>query len=607
MPQAFDAQNPPFDRLNHGEVLRLRNALDIGYWGPGEVIIEKDKPAQFLHVVIKGSVEERDDDEVENILRNKDSFDARALVHGAAGSTFIAAEETLCYLVPRDVILEFIRQNPGFAAFFYSELSRKLTTYSEQEGDSAGSVNQVLRARVGEARLHAAIFVDGDTTIREAARIMEDRHNNSLFVNDGTRIGLITGTNLSKAAVLNALPLDTKVRDVAHFTIFSADADDFIFEALIKMTRHRVRRLAVTSKGVFVGTLEDVDILGLVAGNSQLIPGRIDRARTVEDLEIPALDIQNQVERLHRQNVKVEVIAEITSDLNRSLFGKLYEMIAPPSIKEVGCLMVMGSEGRGEQTVRTDQDNGLLLAAPVPEADLEKFRQDFTLALERFGFPVCPGNIMVRNPVWSQTVDDFIAQLKSWVLTPDDFSAMNLGVFFDAVPVSGRADLVEKAKSEMCSMMLGETAYLARFAKAIDQFEDASAGMLTSLMATVGVASNTIHIKKSGTFPLVHGVRVMSIHEQIQATSTADRIERLAERGVLGDGIAGEMTSALSYFMEVRLVSQLRAMRAGRREEEAIVRLNDLSSRDRDLLREALKVVKRFKEILRARYHLAML
>lgn len=607
MPQAFDMQNPPFDRLNHAEVLRLRGAIDIGYWGPGVTIIEKGKQTEHLHVVIKGAVEERDGEEVENILRHKDSFDARALVHGAAGSSFVAAEETLCYIIPKDVILELIRQNSGFAAFFYSELSRKLTNYSEAEDDSSGSVNQVLRARVKETRLHEAIFVEGDTTIAQAARIMEERHNNTLFVNDGQRIGIITGTNLSKAAVLMALPLDTKVKDVAHFQIHATDAEDFIFEALIKMTKHRVRRLAVTSQGRYVGTLEDVDILGLVAGNSQLIPGRIDRARSIDDLEMPARDIQDQVERLHKQNVKVEVIAEITSDLNRSLFAKLYELIAPASIKEQGCLMVMGSEGRGEQTVRTDQDNGLLLAAPVPEDDMTRFRTEFTVALERFGFPTCPGNIMVRNPVWSQTADDFIEQLRRWVLTPDDFSAMNLGVFFDAVAVSGRAELVDAAKAAMCKMMLGETAFLARFAKAIDQFEDASAGVFSSIMATVGVGSNAVHLKKSGTFPLVHGVRVLSISQGIEATSTAERIEKLAASGVLSEELARDMTSALTYFMEVRLRSQLRAMRSGKHEEEAIVRLNDLSSRERDLLREALKVVKRFKEVLRARYHLASL
>ena len=607
MPQAFDFQNPPFDRLTHTEVLSLQSKIDIGYWPPGATIIARGAAAAHLYVIIKGSVEERDGDEVESVLRHKDSFDARALVHGAAGTAFVAAEETLCYLVPKDAALELIKQNTGFAAFFYSELSRKLTNYSAYQDEVSGDLNQVLRARVKDTRLHEVCYIDGSATLAEAARLMEERHNNTLFVRDGDRTGIITGTNLSKAAVLQALPLDTKVRDVAHFEIFSVDADDFIFEALIQMTRHRVRRLAVVSGGAYAGTLEDIDILGLVAGNSQLIPGRIDRARRVADLEPAARDIQAQVERLHRQGVKVEVIAEITSDLNRALFSKLFDLTAPASIKEAGCLLVMGSEGRGEQTVRTDQDNALLLARAVPEADLDTFRRDFTAALEAFGFPPCPGNIMIRNPQWSQPIDGFTEQLRSWVLMPDEKGAMNIAVFTDAVTVAGKAELLDKAKAEVHALMAGESSYLARFAKAIDQFEDASASVLTSLMASVGVASDVIHLKKSGTFPIVHGVRVMALEQGIAATSTAERLDALAKKSVLSPALCNDLKSALAYFMEVRLRSQLRAIRTGRPEEEAIVHLQELSSRDRDLLREALKVVKRFKDVVRSRYHLAQL
>lgn len=104
------------------------------------------------------------------------------------------------------------------------------------------------------------------------------------------------------------------------------------------------------------------------------------------------------------------MIAEITSDLNRRLFVRLFELVAPPSIREQGCLILMGSEGRGEQTVRTDQDNGLLLAGPVPEAELAAFREDFSGALDGFGFPPCPGNVMVRNPLWSQTAEGMARQ-----------------------------------------------------------------------------------------------------------------------------------------------------------------------------------------------------
>lgn len=184
---------------------------------------------------------------------------------------------------------------------------------------------------------------------------------------------------------------------ISCFDVVAVEQDDFIFEALILMTRHSKRRLAVRANSSYIGVLEDIDILGLVAGNSQLVPGRIDRAQGVEDLVQAAQDIGRQVERLAGERVRVEAIAEITSDLNRRLATKLFEVIAPPPLRDARCLMIMGSEGRGEQTVRTDQDNGLLLAAPVPESDLKNFRADFTGALERFGFPPCPGDVMVRN------------------------------------------------------------------------------------------------------------------------------------------------------------------------------------------------------------------
>src|SRR5262245_6681451 len=313
MPQSFDIHNPPFDRLTHGEINDIRAALDIGYFRPGEVIVECNAASEQLHVIIKGSVEERDGDEVAARLGPKDSFDARGVVHGAAGSRFVAAEETLCYLVPRPTVLALIRDNSGFAAFFYSEMSRKLDSYSRRQQEGMESV---LRARVRDARAHPAVFIDGTATIEAAGRLMRERDNNALFVRDAERIGIVTGMNLSKAVVLDHRPLDTQVRVVSHFDVVAVEEDDFIFEALILMTRHSKRRLAVKANGSYVGVLEDIDILGLVAGNSQLVPGRIDRAQNVDDLAQAAQDIGRQVERLAGERVRVEGIAEITSDLN---------------------------------------------------------------------------------------------------------------------------------------------------------------------------------------------------------------------------------------------------------------------------------------------------
>ena len=125
-------------------------------------------------------------------------------------------------------------------------------------------------------------------------------------------------------------------------------------------------------------------------------------------------------------------------------------------------------------------------------------------------------------------------------------------------------------------------------------------------MASVGVGSGAIDIKKAGTFPIVHGIRTLAIEHRIKETPTVRRIERLVAADVLGEEIGRDLVGALSYFMEIRLRSQLRAMKAGQRETEAIVRLGELSTRDRDLLRDALRVVKRFREVIRYRYHLGM-
>lgn len=606
MTEGFDPRNPPFDRLTQQEIEDVRAALDIGYFAPGEVIIGAGQPAQALHVIIKGAVEVRLDGSLEAALGPRDSFDSRALVHGAAGEDFRATEETLCFLVPGDLVRRLIARNLGFAAFFYSEVSRKLDAYTD--ANRIDGVESVLRARVRDAARGKAVVIDADASMADAGRMMSEADINALFVRDGERIGVVTGMNLSKAAVLRRLPLETPVREISHFDVIAVEEDDFIFDALLAMTRHDKRRVAVRARngdaGPYSGFLEDIDILGLVAGNSQLIPGRIDRARGLEELGLAARQIQDQVERLSRQGVKVEAIAEITSDLNRRLFVKLFELLAPDSIKEQGCLLIMGSEGRGEQTVRTDQDNGLILADPVPEPELQMFREAFSGALASFGFPPCAGNVMVSNPVWSQRLEGLVRQFRAWVIERTPEAAMNLAIFFDAVAVAGRADLLDEAKSALVTLMRGEQALLARFANLIETFATPSLGVLSSLMATVGVAAEEIDIKKAGIFPIVHGIRTMAMDRGILATATAARIEALVEAGTFEAGFGRELISSLRVFMAYRLRSQLEAVRRGDVSREALIRPTALSSADRDILRDAFRIVRQFRERFRNRYRL---
>jgi CBS domain-containing protein len=596
MPNSFDTTNPPFDRLTPQECDQLRAAIDIEYFRPAEVLVAPETLADNLYVIIKGSVEERDGDgELAALLGPGDSFDSRALMQGSGARSFVAREETLCHLLPRDTVMSLIQKNARFGSFFYLDISRKLDEVARDDDESR--FGTLMRARIRDLFLHPAEFITADESIETAGHRMREIDSNALFVRDGDKVGIITGMNLSKAAVLRRMPITDPVRAVTHFEMVTIDADDFVFSALILMTKHNKRRLAVTDQGKLTGILEDIDLLSFLAGNSQLVAGRIDRAAGVADLETAAHDITGQVRMLRRQGVKAEVIAEIISDLNRRLLTKLFHFIAPPDLRARACLIVMGSEGRGEQTVRTDQDNGLILSEPVDDKTLDDFRAAFSQALEKFGFPPCPGNVMVRNPMWSRPLADYLGDFHRWVALPDADSHMNVAIFYDAEAVAGKVGLLEEAKRALIQKVQGERVYLAHFARAIEAFPT-PIGFFNNLITAEG-KGDAVDLKKGGVFPIVHGVRSLAIERGIMETSTSARIAKLVEAGALKPEFGRELTQAFQFLLSLRLDSQLS-------ESGSLMKPATLSSMERDLLRDAFQVVKQFREIVRRHFNLSM-
>ncbi|MGY2050271.1 DUF294 nucleotidyltransferase-like domain-containing protein [Methylobacterium sp. JK268] len=601
--QSFDVLNPPFDRLTAEEADDLRRHVDIGYFRPGTVIVAHGRPAEQLHVVIKGAVEARIGDAPQALLRAGDTFDARAVVHGEAGEDFVAAQETLCFLIPREVIVRLVHANPGFAAFFYAEISRKLDALAAWQ--PRAGMSAVLRTRIRDARHAPAVFLTGDTTLEDAARRMLEADVDAVFVEEGGRTGLLTGHKVTRAAVIEKRPFDTPVRDLARFEVTSVDADQMLLDALLIMTRHGNRRIAVREGGSFRGWLRDLDLLGAFAGNAQLVPSRIDRAGSVADLREPARDIAVQAEQLHRQGVRVDAIAQVTSDLNRRLYAKLFALLAPASIRAAGCLVLMGSEGRGEQVFRSDQDNALLLAAQVPEGELSAFRIAFSGALEDLGFPPCPGEIMVRNPLWSQPVDSFARQLGRWALAGDPDAAMNLAIFADAVAVAGDPRPLQRARAVLADVVRGETRMLAQIAHLIDIAGDSgNGGLFDAVFARIGLRRHDLDLKRAGLFPLVHGVRVLAIEAGLSETGTVERIRALTERGLMEDSLGRDLASALRAFMALRLDRQLAASHRGAASGPVVLDADAMPTLERDLLREALRIVRRFREVIHVRYGL---
>jgi len=157
----------------------------------------------------------------------------------------------------------------------------------------------------------------------------------------------------------------------------------------------------------------------------------------------------------------------------------------------------------------------------------------------------------------------------------------------------------------LIDLLRGEEALLARFAHLIETFSTPHLGVFSTIMATVGVGAEEIDVKRTGIFPIVHGVRTLALGRGILAPSTGARIDALVDAGALERAFGQELLSALRVFMEFRLDAQIEALRRAARERESVVVLKALTSFDRDILRDALRIVRQFRDIVRTRFNLA--
>lgn len=340
------------------------------------------------------------------------------------------------------------------------------------------------------------------------------------------------------------------------------------------------------------------------ASRAHAIEADIGRAAKVASLRDAAGAIDELLPRLHADGVRAHLMAKLLQRLHTKLFARLWSLLTTPDLVDRSCLMVMGSEGRGEQTAKTDQDNALLLRDERDVQALEAVAARFSEALAEFGYPPCPGGIMVTNPLWRQTLPGFRETLRGWLFDAEPEGPMRLAIFLDATTVAGDPALLAEARADVTELLAGNDAFMARFAAAADQFRE-DAGWWRRLGLPLGHAGEEVDVdlKKLGTFPIVHGVRSLALRHGVHDVGTADRLRSLAAAGHVQSDVARDLAEALHVLMDLKLGHNLRqALHSVPADNR--VRLDGLGTMARQALRAALSVVHDFRRDLRRDFKL---
>ncbi|MCP4969968.1 MAG: cyclic nucleotide-binding/CBS domain-containing protein [Arcobacter sp.] len=589
--KSFLSNIHPFEVLTNTQMDQCIKHMDIAYYPKDSILISPEKIPNHFFVIIKGIVHEYNEDEVLMDYHYEDSFDANALIYSKSKNRFKVYEDLICYEIDKSIFLDFIENNEQFKNFYLNDLVNKFQTLKNKQHTS--DLSTFMIAKVSDTILHPPCIVEEETKLLDAIdKSMNFKTSTIIVKNKDNQYGIITDSLLKTKVLLKGRDLSTPVKDIAIYPLITVNLDDYLFEVLTLLIKKNIKRIGVINlEGDMIGILEQIDVLSHFANHTYVVDSKIKKASTKEELKAASIELISTIKTLNTKGVKIHHISNVIGQLNTKIYKKLYDLIVPNSLQDNACFIVMGSEGRNEQIIKTDQDNALVVSN---KTDVEKYRpymQEMTETLIDFGYPPCEGNIMVSNPFWCKNVKDYKNETAKWIEAPDIQNYMDLAIFFDSFAVAGDKDLLINLKDDLFDKLHDKDIFMAYFAKSTLAFE--TPRTVANFMKKI----HYIDIKKAGVFPIVQGIRSLALKEKIRETTTIKRIKILKRKGVLTNEMASELIEAFEVFNTFRLKSQLTKIQDNKKINNEID-THTLGKIGRDLLKDSFKIVNKFKKFI---------
>ena len=603
---SFIKQIHPFENLTKKQLDKFAQSLDIVYLKKDELIQEEQSEPKNLYFIIKGLVQEKSGDEVLSIYSKNEVFDTISLIENFSKNRFVTAQETICYSLPRELFIKTLHENPHLESFFFQSISQKLNANMDNEKNK--ELANIMLAKVKDANVHRAVIVPFETSIFNAVKTIKKEKVPTLLLKDKEdEIYIVTDSDFREKVILNRMDFDEEVGKISNAGLKYVNENDFLFNAQLLMTKHGLKRMVVKNdEGLIVGIIDQISLSSFFATHTFSVSNEIDKAESIEELKLASQSFIKIIKSLNAKGVKVDFISKLINQLNRKVMHKLFNMTAPKKLINNSCLVVMGSEGRGEQILKTDQDNALIISdnCEISDEEILKFTTTYTETLVDFGFPRCEGNIMVSNEYWCRRQKQFKDQIYTWITKPSADNFMNLAIFYDAIVASGDRGLLTELKEYIFKIGSTSKSFFMHFAKIIMDF-DVPLGFFDGFVfdSNDKEHKNEIDIKKGGIFIIVQSIRTLALENKLLRANTIKRIKELEKLGVLDEEFASEITQAFNFLLTIKLKSNLEKLDSGQKIDNYINPEN-LSTMEKDLLKDSFKIVNKLKKKLENHYKL---
>ena len=353
--ESFISSIHPFENLTSNQLETFVENIDIVYFKENEIVQKQDSEPTHLYFVLKGLIQEKKEDEVLSLYSRNEIFDSISLIENFSKNSFVTAEETICYMLPRDIFIKILHENTELKKYFFQSISEKLNNSVSYENNK--EMANIMIAKIKDAKIHKAVIIDTNKSIFEAASIIKKEKVPTILLKDENgEMYIVTDSDFRQKVILNRMDFDDKIVKIASKGLVYVNEDDFLFNAQLTMAKHGLKRVVVQNdKKEIVGILDQISLSSFFATNTFSVSNQIVKAETVEELKEASLSFIKIIKSLNAKGVKIEFISKLINQLNKKLLDKLFIMLAPEELIGKSTLVVMGSEGRGEQILKTDR------------------------------------------------------------------------------------------------------------------------------------------------------------------------------------------------------------------------------------------------------------
>lgn len=468
---------------------------------------------------------------------------------------------------------------------------------------------------VGNFCRREVVTCAADDALVAVAAIMHTRNISSVVVcNQATPVGILTDRDLRNKVVARGVDPNTLLaRDIMNAPLITVNEEEFLFEALYRMSKHGIHRVGVTDdSGRLVGIITDSDVLRLQTRSPQQLVRDIEEAGTIGELKTLHDRVEGLVVHLVGAGVSTRDLGRLIAHLNDRILLRLITLLRATRFTNLPgrfAFIVLGSEGRQEQTLTTDQDNAIVYADDLSVDEvhyLEEFSRELIDGLVAIGVPPCPGGIMAKNAEWRRSLSGWKDAINQWMGTPTPEHILSGSMFFDLRTLYGDATMEQALRAHIARNLQVEPMFLRYAAANVVRFRVPLGWFGRFQVERKGDYRGQLDVKKAGIFAITEGLKVLALEAGIMGGGSNERLVGLAAAGVLDRARADDLETCFNTLVYFRLRSQVTAIRE-RRTPNNFIDLQHFTRTEKGRLKLALEGVETFQEFLSLRYSLELL